>query len=193
MSKIKYHKMAHRHEAVAKTKRMLTKIDKQYGGIGGRFYCNIQLTGVEEIDSVDIKGFLTHHLNDLKKNIEKQLSKNEKYIGIDFNEDYEEGFDIYSIKKELILIELLDNVYTHVCAEYPIIEVKKTNEVCFDENDLALAKHKKATDFFNQNPVCGFNVEFYAKRADGAEKRLWGLTCTAYDLKDAVSVYATYQ
>ena len=78
MSKISYHKHGHKNEAVSKAKRMLIKIEKQFGGFQGKFYCKIQLTGINDIDRLEVKNCVKRYLNELKEHIEKQLLKNEK-------------------------------------------------------------------------------------------------------------------
>ena len=76
MSKILFHKNCIQHEAVAKVKRMLNKIEKQFGGFQGIFHCHISLTGVSDIDAKDLKYQIKNHLESLKKKIEKQLLQN---------------------------------------------------------------------------------------------------------------------
>jgi hypothetical protein len=127
MSKIIYHKNCIQHEAVAKTKRLLNKIEKQFGGFQGTFYCNIQLTGVYEIDNREVKLYIEHHLRDLKRKIEKQLLQNEYFVNGKVNEDYEEGYYIPPISEELKIIEALNEVVSFIRDNYPELEVKKPN------------------------------------------------------------------
>lgn len=92
MSKITYHKNCFKDKSVEKAKRMLNKIEKQFGGFQGTFHCNIQLTGVNDIDRREVKSYIERHLKDLKRKIEKQLLQNEKLVNGEWNEEYEEGF-----------------------------------------------------------------------------------------------------
>lgn len=125
MSKIIYHKNCIQHEAVEKAKRMFNKIEKQFGGFQGTFYCHIQLTGVYEIDNREVKAYIENHLRDLKRKIEKQLLQNEKYVNGEVNEHYEEGYSIPPFSEELKIIEALNEISLFIRHNYPEIEVKK--------------------------------------------------------------------
>lgn len=192
MSKISYHKNGHQHEAVSKAKRMLNKIEKQFGGFQGKFYCNIQLTGINDIDRREVKIYVERHLKELKKQIEKQLFQNEKLVNGDWNEQYEEGFYIPIFKDELQLIEALNEVYNFIWNNYPDIEVKKSEPIVF-KSETPEEKYNEAVNFFKQNPVYGFNQEYFAVLENGKSKKLYPITFSAYDLSTATGVYAEFQ
>ena len=170
MSKIVYHKYCIRHEAVAKVKRMLNKIERQFGGFQGKFYCNIQLTGVDEIDKREVKSYIETHLRNLKRKIEKQLLQNEKYVNGEVNEDYEEGYYIPPFSEELKIIEALNNVSSFIWHEYPELEVKKTEYVL--TTTTPEEKLHETILYFKNNPVFGFCQEYFAVTENGESKRL---------------------
>lgn len=192
MSKITYHKNGHQNEAVSKAKRMLKKIEKQFGGFQGKFYCNIQLTGINDIDRREIKSYVEKHLKELKKQIEKQLFQNEKLVNGDWNEQYEEGFYIPTFKDELQLIEALNEVYNFIWNNYPDIEVKKSEPFVFTAQTPE-DKYNEVVNFFKQNPIYGFNQECYAVLENGSSKRLYPTTFSAYDLSNATGVFVEFQ
>ena len=192
MSKISYHKNGHQHEAVIKAKRMLNKIEKQFGGFQGKFYCNIQLTGINDIDRREVKSYVERHLNELKKHIEKQLLQNEKLVNGDWNEQYEEGFYMPTFKDKLQLIEALNEVYNFIWNNYPDIEVKKSQPFVF-KAEIPEEKYNEAVNFFKQNPVYGFNQAYIAVLETGKSKKLYPITFSAYDLSNATGVYVEFQ
>lgn len=192
MSKISYHKNGHQHEAVAKAKRMLNKIEKQFGGFQGKFYCNIQLTGINDIDRREVKSYVERHLKELKKHIEKQLFQNEKLVNGDWNEQYDEGFYMPTFKDELQLIEALNEVYNFIWNNYPDIDVKKSEQVVFTETTPE-GKYNEAVNYFKAKPVYGFNQEYFAVLENGKSKKLYPMTFSAYDLSNATGVYAEFQ
>jgi hypothetical protein len=192
MSKITYHKNGHQHEAVVKAKKMLNKIEKQFGGFQGKFYCNIQLTGINEIDRREVKSYVERHLKELKKQIEKQLLQNEKLVNGDWNEQYEEGFYMPTFKDELQLIEAINEVYNFIWNNYPDIDVKKSEHVVFKETTPE-GKYNEAVNYFKAKPVYGFNQEYFAVLENGSSKKLYPITFSAYDLSNATGVYAEFQ
>jgi len=190
MSKIIYHKNCIQHEAVAKAKRMLTKIEKQFGGFNGMFYGNIKLTGVDEIDNKEIKHYVERHLKSLKNNIEKQLKQNESFIDGKENEEYVEGFYIPPFTEELKLVEALYEVGSYIRHNYPELEVKKL-EFIFTKNNSE-EKFNEAKLHFQNNPVIGFSQEYFAILESGEKKRLYPLTFSAYDLENAKSIMVEF-
>jgi hypothetical protein len=186
MSKIIYHKNCIKHEGVEKAKRMLNKIEKQFGGFQGLFHCHISLTGVSDIDAKDLKYQIKNHLESLKKKIEKQLFQNEIYINGEINEDYEEGFYIPPFSEELKLIESLNEVSSYIRYNYPKLKVKQS-EFIFSKN-TAEEKYNEAKFHFQNNPVIGFSQEYFAVLENGESKRLYSLTFSAYDLENAKSI-----
>jgi hypothetical protein len=186
MSKIIYHKNCIQHEAVGKVKRMLNKIEKQFGGFQGTFYCNIQLTGVDEIDNREVKSYIENHLRDLKRKIEKQLLQNEKYVNGEVNEDYEEGYYIPPFSEELKIIQELNKVGSFIRHEYPELEVKKTEYVLTTNSSEGKLNETKL--HFKNNPVFGFCQEYFAVNENGESKRLYPLTISSYDFENAKSV-----
>lgn len=98
---------------------MLNKIEKQFGGFQGTFYCNIQLTGVSDIDNREVQSYIENHLRDLKRKIEKQLLQNQKFVNGEVNEDYEEGFYIPPFSEELKIVEALNQVVSYIRHNYP--------------------------------------------------------------------------
>ena len=186
MSKIIYHKNCIRHEAVAKIKRMLNKIEKQFGGFQGTFYCNIQLTGVDEIDNREVKSYIENHLKDLKRKIEKQLLKNEKFVNGEVNEDYEDGYYIPPFSEELKIVEALNQVGSYIRHNYPELEIKKT-EFIFSQNSPE-KKFNEGKLHFQNNPVFGFSQEYFAVLENGERKKLYPFTFSSYDLVNAISI-----
>jgi hypothetical protein len=192
MSKIIYHKNCRQHEAVEKAKRMLNKIEKQFGGFQGLFYCNIQLTGINDIDRREVKSYVERHLKELKKKIEKQLLQNEKLVNGDWNENYEEGFYLPPFKEELQIVEALNEVHKFIWDKYPEIEVKKSDEFVFTEQTPE-GKFNEALRYFKSKPVEGFNQETFGIFEDGKRKKLYPLTFSPYELSTAKSVYVAFQ
>lgn len=186
MSKIIYHKNYIQHEAVGKVKRMLKKIEKQFGGFQGTFYCNIQLTGVDEIDNREVKSYIENHLRDLKRKIEKQLFQNEKFVNGEVNEDYEEGYYIPPFSEELKIIEALNEVGSFIRHNYPELEVKKTEYLLTTNSPEEKLNETKL--HFQNNPVFGFCQEYFAVLENGESKRLYPLTISSYDFTNAKSV-----
>ncbi len=186
MSKIIYHKNCIRHEEVQKTKRMLNKIEKQFGGFQRTFYCNIQLTGVYDIDNREVKHYITNHLTDLKTKIEIQLLQNEKYVNGEVNEDYEEGFYLPPLSEELKIVEALNQVSSYIRSNYPELEVKKA-EFIFSQNSPE-EKFKEAKLHFQNKPVYGFSQEYFAVLENGDSKKIYPFTFSSYDLVNAKSI-----
>jgi len=190
MSKIIYHKNCIQHDAVAKAKRMLKKIEKQFGGFNGIFYGTYQLTGVDEIDNKTVKWSVETHLKYLKNNIEKQLKQNEYFIDGKINEDYEEGFYIPQFSEELKLVEALSEVGSYIRHNYPELEVKKSEFVFTKNTDEE--KFNEVKLHFQNNPVIGFSQEYFAILESGEKKRLYPLTFSAYDLVNAKSILVEF-
>jgi len=190
MGKIIYHKNCIQHEAVAKVKRMLNKIEKQFGGFQGIFYGNIKLTGVDEIDNREVKSYIEKHLRSLKNNIEKQLLRNEKFVNGEVNQDYEDEFYISPLSEELKLVEALDEVGSYIRHNYPELEIKKA-EFVFSKNS-AEEKFTEAKLHFQNNPVVGFSQEFFTILENGEKKKLYPLTFSSFDLIDAKSICVEY-
>lgn len=186
MRRIIYHKNCIQHEAVRKAKRMLSKIEKQFGGFYGLFHCHISLTGVSDIDAKCIKYQIKNHLDSLKKKIEKQLLQNEIYINGEINKDYEDGFYIPPFAEELKLIESLNEVSSYIRNNYPNLKVKQS-EFIFQKNS-AEEKYNEAKLHFQNNPVIGFSQEYFAVLENGESKRLYSLLFSAYDLENAKSI-----
>lgn len=192
MSKIIYHKHGHRNDAVAKAKRMLNKIDKKYGGIGGRFYCNIELTGINIIDRGNVKFYLAKHLKNLREKILQQLNQNSELIGIDPNEDYEEGFHISDLKREMEIIDDIHEVYSFIWALYPEVDWITSDPYVFT-SETSEGKYNEAIAHHKSNPVIGFNQEYYVILYNGKSQQLFPLSLSHFDFRDARSMYVYYQ
>lgn len=186
MSKILFHKNCIQHEAVAKVKRMLNKIDKQFGGFHGIFFCHITLTGVESIDNKEINYRIKSQLESLKKKIEKQLFQNEIYVNGEINEDYEEGFYIPPFSEELKLIESLNEVSSYIRNKYPELKVKQSEFIFTKDNQDD--KFNEAKYHFQNNPIIGFSQEYFAILESGEKKKLYPFTFSSYDLINAKSI-----
>lgn len=191
MSKIIYHKRCIKHPEVKKAKRMLNKIVTQFGGFQGTFYCDIQLTGVNDIDRNNIKHYVERHLNQLKNIIEKQLLQNKKLVNGDWNADYEEGFYTPPFSEELKIVELLNEVHSYIWNNYPILQTKKTDDYVF-KSDSSEAKYNEIKRHFENNPIVGFCQEYFARLENGESKQLYPFTFSHYDLRNAKSVYAQF-
>lgn len=191
MSKITYHKNCIKSEAVEKAKRMLNKIEKQFGGFQGSFFCSIELTGVNKIDRNSVKYLVEKHLNKLKSKIEKQLLQNQKLTNGDWNNDFEEGFYVPELNEQLKIVELLNEVHSHIWNKYPDLEIKKTDEFVFTETSSE-GKYNEAKYHFQNNPVVGFSQEYFAVLESGESRKLYPFTFSAYDLINAKSIYAQY-
>ncbi len=192
MSKIIYHKKCRRHPAVEKAKRMLTKIDKEFGGTFSDVYFSIKLTGINDLDRREVRNYVEDHLEKLKKRIDKQLLQNKKMVDGEWNDQYEEGFSISPLTEELQIAKLLNEVHSYIWNNYPEAELKKSEEFVFTKDNPA-GKYYEALDFFKSNPVEGFNQEAFAVFEDGKERKLYPLTFSVHDLGDATSVYVSYQ
>ncbi|MBW8326578.1 MAG: hypothetical protein K0M50_17570 [Prolixibacteraceae bacterium] len=190
MNKIIFHKNCIQHEAVAKVKRMLNKIKKDFGGFQGIFYCSIQLTGVNDIDRKEIKSHIEKHLRNLKKKIDKQLLQNETFVSGEINEDYEEGFYIPPFTEELNLIESLNKVSSYIQNNYPEIKTKQS-EFIFTKN-TSEEKFNEAKLHFQNNPIIGFSQEYFAVLENGENKKLYPFTFSSYDLIDAKSIRCVF-
>jgi hypothetical protein len=191
MSKIAYHKNCIKNPPVEKAKRMLNKIDKQFGGFNGIFHCNIQLTGVNDIDRSEIKRLIENHFKDLKRKIDKQLLQNEKLVNGKWNDEYEEGFYTPTFVEELNLIIALNEVHSHIWSLYPDIEIKKTEPFIFSEISPE-GKYFEAKNHFEKNPVYGFQQKYFAVLKNETVRELYPFTFSKFDLVDAKSIYATY-
>jgi hypothetical protein len=191
--KISYHKNCRQHEQVSKAKRMLNKIAKKYPwGSHPEFYCDMNFTGINELDRGNVKRYIESHLKDLKLSIEKQLNNNELYLNGELNEKYEEGFWIPTFKSKLQLIEELNEVYNFIWNNYPVIPFQKS-EVYIFKGDSPEAKYNEAKRKFENHPVLGYNHEYYAELENGKHKRLYSLTFSSFDLKDATGIYYQFQ
>jgi len=191
MSKIIYHKNCRRHEAVSKAKRMLTKIEKQFGEYQGRFYCTIQLTGISELDRSDVLQQLEKHLMDLKRNIEKQFLQNDKIVDGCWNDNYQEGYYLPPLKEDFKIAEALNEVHSFIWSNYPEIEEKKSEPFIFTSESPEL-KFQEAKRFFKNNPVNGFLQETFGVFENGESKKLYPFTFSPNELSNATSVYVQY-
>lgn len=191
MSKIIYHKRCFKHKEVQKVKRMLNKIDKEFGGFQGTFYCSIELTGINDIDRFEIKHRIENHLKELKKKIEKQLFRNEKLVKGEWNEEYEEGFYTPPLSEELKIIELLNEIHSYIWYNYPVLETKKTDDYIL-KSDTTEAKYNELKRHFENNPVVGFCQEYFARLENGESRQLYPFTFSHYDLRNAKSVYVQF-
>jgi hypothetical protein len=192
MSKIAYHKMCRHHEAVARAKRMLNKIEKRFGGFQGEFYCNIQLTGIADIDGREVNSYVTRHLTELKKKIEHQLEKNEKWVNGEWNEQYEEGYYTPPLLEQFEIFEALKVVYSFIRSGYPEIEIKKS-EVFVLTAQTPEAKYHEVLKFYRSKPVDGFNQEIFAVLENDEIKKLYPITFSVYDLTTVKSVFIEFQ
>lgn len=192
MSKITYHKNGHQHEGCAKAKRMLNKIEKRFGGFQGDFYCNIKLTGINDIDRREVRSYIERHLKRLKDEIEKQLLQNEKLVKGEWNENYEEGFYLPAFKQELQIVEALYELYNFIWNKYPEIEVKKTEQFLFTSKTPE-EKYNEAINYYKLNPVYGFKQEYFAILDDGSFEKLYPITFSAYNLSNAIGVFVEFQ
>lgn len=193
MSKIRYHENCRHHENVAKAKRMLNKIEKQFGGFQGTFYCDIQLTGINDIDRKEVKFYIERHLEDLKQKIDKQLLANKKIVnGGEWNDGYEEGFYTPPLAEELQIVEALNQVYSYIWNHYPEIEKKKSQELVFTAENPE-AKLDEAKRFFKSNSVIGFCKEAFVVLENSASRKLYPFTLSSHDFQGAKSVYMEYQ
>ena len=190
MSKITYHKNCIQHEAVAKAKRMFNKIEKQFGGFQGIFYCHIQLTGVDDIDNKEVKLHIEKHLRELKAKIEKQLLRNDKFVNGEVNPDYEDEFYIPPFSEELKVVEALDEVGSYIRHNYPELEIKKTELVFLQKTNED--KFNEAKIYFQNNPVIGFSQEYFTILESGEKKKLYPFTFSAYDLENAKSIIVQF-
>ena len=193
MSKIKYHKNCRQHEAVSKAKRMLNKIEKQFGGFQRTFYCNIELTGVNDIDRRELKYQVEKHLKELKSKIEKELLKNEKLIGREWNEQYEEGFYLPPLKEEMQIIEALKEIHSYIWDNYPEVEPQKD---VFEFSNVMAHPEEKKNEYINHyknHPIIGFNKTFFRIYPDGKKRELFPLTYDVNDLKEATAIETVYQ
>jgi len=191
MSKIIYHKNCRQHEAVSKAKRMLSKIEKQFGEFQGRFYCNIQLTGISAIDRSEVKSYIEKHLKDLKRNMEKQFLQNDKFINGEWNDNYEEGYYLPPLKEDFKIAEALNEVHSFIWSNYPEIDEKKSEPFIFTSESPEV-KFEEAKRFFKSNPVNGFLQETFGVFENGKIKKLYPLTFSPYELSNAKSVYVQY-
>lgn len=186
---ITYHKKAHKHSQCAKAKRLLNKILKEFQG---ELYMNIELTGINNIDSTEVKIYVERHFDDLKKMMEQQLLQNKKFIDGKLNEDYEDGYNIHHLKYKLSLIEKLNEVYEFIFFRYPTVEFKQTDLYVFKKED-SQEKYYELKYFLEKNPVAGFNQEYYAVLNDESHKRLYPFTFSHGDLLEATSVYVKFK
>lgn len=186
MSKIKYHKSCIQHEAVAKAKRMFNKIEKQFGDFQGTFYCDIQFTGVDDIDNMNVKYYIERHLKGLKREIEKQLLQNEKFINGQENEHYEEGYYLPPMLEDFKIVEALAQVGSYIRHNYPELERKKAEFVLTKIS--AEEKLNETKLHFQNKPVYGFCQEYFAVLENGESKKLYPLTISAYDFEKAKSI-----
>lgn len=192
MSKIKYHENCRHHEAVSKVKRMLNKIEKQFGGFQGKFYCTIQLTGVNDLDRRELKYQVEKHLKELKSKIEKELLKNEKLIGGEWNEEYEEGFYMPPLKEEMQLIEALKEIHSYIWSNYPELEPQKD---VFQFSNVTAHPEEKKREYqrhYERNPLIGFNKTFFRVYPDGVKREIFPLTADVNDLKEATAIETVY-
>lgn len=194
MSKIIYHQNCHKHEFVKKAKRMLNQIEQEYGvaTYQGNFYCSITLTGINDLDRMQVKMYVETHLKELKRKIDKQLLQNEKLVNGDWNENYEEGYYMPSFKVEFELAEALNKVYNFIYSNYPEIEFKESVVFVFNQTSNE-AKYNALKEHINTAPVFGFNRQYYGIMKDGSPKQFYGLSFSPYDLTDVIAVNVKYQ
>lgn len=192
MSKITYHPEYRKHQFVAKAKQMLLKIDKEYGGFDdGQFWCEIKLTGINEIDREEVKWLVEKHMEKCKNQIEKQLLQNKKFHSGDWNEKYQEGFYLPILKQDFQIVEALNNVYQFIWDKYPV-KTQRSETFVFTTTDYE-DKYNEIHNHLKQNPIKGFKQEYYAILSNKKTRRLFPFTFSAYDLYDATGVYAEFQ
>ena len=191
MSKIIYHKHCRKHEVVEKVKRMLNKIEKQFGGFQGTFYCNIQLTGVYKLDRREVRMYIENHLKDLQRKIEKQILQNQKLINGEWNESYEEGYYMPPLAEEMKIVEALNEVHSYI-SNYPEIEPKKD---VFEFSSVETHPEEKKKEYirhYERNPLIGFNKTFFRVYPNEVKRELFPLTADVNDLKEAIAIETVY-
>ncbi len=190
MSKIIYHKNCIQHESVGKAKRMLKKIAKQFGGFEGQFYCNIKLTGVNEIDNREVELYIERYFMKLKKEIDQQFLRNKFFVDGEENEDYEKGYYLQPISKKFEIIKALNEVGFFIRNNYPVLEVKRY-EYLLTANSSE-GKLDETILHFRNNPVFGFCQEFFVVFKNGKSKSLCFMTISSYDFENAKSILCEF-
>lgn len=191
MSKIIYHKYCRQHEAVSKVKRMLNKIEKQFGGFQGTFYCNIQLTGVYELDRREVRMYIENYLKELQRKIDKQILQNQKLVNGEWNESYEEGYYMPPLLEQMQIVEALNEVHSYI-SNYPEPEPKKD---VFEFSNVATHPEEKKREYIRHyeiHPLNGFNKTFFRIYPNEVKRELFPLTADVNDLKEAIGIETVY-
>ncbi|AYQ31416.1 hypothetical protein [Runella sp. SP2] len=118
--------------------------------------------------------------------------RNQKLVKGDWNAEYEEGYDILTFQNKSQLIEAIYEVYSFIWDNYPDIEFQRSDVFIFKET-TSEGKYKEAKNYFQSNPVNGFNQELFVVLNNGASKMVHGITFSHYHFSDATGVYVKFQ
>jgi hypothetical protein len=191
MNKITYHPEGYRHEAVAKVKRMLTKIGKEEkeNNVNSDFYVFEKLTGVEKNDADRVKYLIQKQLENIQSVVKKDLDRTSHFIDGKPNDDYEEYFYLKPMHRHFELVKKLDAVYQEI-KNYPELEIKRF-EYIFNATD-AQEKFLEIYHYLKVNPFRGFNQDWYAVNENREKKYIVMMFFSAHDLEKATSILCEY-
>lgn len=189
MNRITYHPNGYKHEAVAKVKRMLTKIGKEQIN-DSSFFIIEQLTGVEQIDAKSIKYLVEKQLRNLKNEIENRLKENEPFLSTgENNPAYEEYFYLSNIQKKYDLVNQLDAVYQEI-KKYPMLEIKTWEYIFNATNEKE--KFEEIKQYLEKNSFDGWLKEYFSVDENRNKKRIFPLFFSPTDLTNATSILCEY-
>ena len=195
MSKIDYHKNAHRHGAASKAKRMLQKIITLTGNGYVRYYTAVQITGVSDLDANQVYDDMRRWLKEFERQIQTAIHKNEKFLPgtVEYNPDYDKEIHVSKFEYMVDILKRLEAVRGFILESYPVLPTRRI-EFVFTATGRD-EKWKEANRFF-ADKVNGFCQEWFVVHKNGEAEKLHVYSIlnnqAMHNLSDAEKMYVEF-
>jgi hypothetical protein len=179
MNKITYHKNCRHHAAVKKVKREFIKALKQAEHIEPS--CNIEFTGVAEVDLFELKYMISKHY----KKVHTRLTEEVKELPP--NAEFSREFYHHT----LYFIDDIEEIIDFIHNEYPV----NVMEYTFTFSNPEASTEEKKMEYqwhFKANPLIGFKPEYFAYRGEN-KRQIWPFTLSLSDLEGVDKIVIKYQ
>lgn len=188
MLKIKYHKNAYLHDKVKAVKKSLIKAYKLVDKLS-YIFAEIELTGVQEIDFRNIRFYLKKEYRNFQNNI--ILENNDKET-IDFDPIGSIDSITSNIDKNLTILQFVNILKNtlDIIGEYPAIDEKMVEYKFLNTNIEAM--YLEVQNYFDQNPILGFNQRWFAVTTENSTKELYSLFFSKDDLLNVQKIIVKY-